>query len=495
MSINGLRLEAVITPDAPTADVVPPRVSSLPQRWVAGALIGCWPVFLLILHVVLTHGEVRAPWMMGWIAVLSTCALGSYALTKSDGFDLQQLELPGVFAMAYPLFVMTGVPDMTQRHFGSVGGDRLPLATVAAYACVLAGARVVNISGTARRSGRLMQTSVIQRVVVALWIVIGFGILGYYISYAGTPPLVDLVSGTRGSALAIARQNALVDLSNPRVAYSFNFARLYVLPVASAALVVQWTRVRTRASGVAALGMLGVAVVAAALTLEKSPVMRLAVIVGLAFALGSGIRVRLGWSVLLILGSACFPLLVLSASNPESSLGEVLRLFADRIFIDPARVIFFYLDWAPRDSGGFLGGRLLPFVGSRAGPAVPVSQIISSRIFPTATVQGNANAAFVGNFWVDFGWWGVIVGSMFTGCALACIQRVLSAMRGSVLGVAVGALFVVQVAFLTLSSVFDSLLSIGLGVIDVLVLAYLWVRILGPTPIRTNSAHDAHWPD
>ena len=101
MSIDGLRLEAVITPHAPAADVVPPRVSSLPPRWVGGALIGSWPVFLLILHVVLTHGEVRAPWMMGWIAVLSTCAIGSYALTKSDGFDLQQLELPGVFAMAY----------------------------------------------------------------------------------------------------------------------------------------------------------------------------------------------------------------------------------------------------------------------------------------------------------------------------------------------------------------------------------------------------------
>ena len=487
MSVDRFRLETRMTRNAQAQDIIKARYSSLPPRWVAGTLVGCWPAFLLILHVALTGGAVSAPWMMGWIAVLSACALGSYALTKSDGFDVQQLELAGVLALAYPLFVMTGVPDVTQRHFGSAGADRLPLATVAAYACVLAGARVVNTAGRATRSRRVMKTSLIQRVVVALWIVAGFGVLGFYISYAGTPPLVDLLNGTRGSALAVARQNALVDLSNPLVAYAFNFVRLYFLPVASAALVVHWTRVRTLASGAAALGLLGVALIAAALTLEKSPVMRLAVIVGLAFALGSGVRVRLGWSVLVVFGSACFPLLVLSASNPGSSLGEVLRLFADRIFIDPARVIFFYLDWAPKDSGGFLGGRLLPFVGRHAGPSVPVTQIISSRIFPTATVQGNANVAFLGSFWVDFGWWGVIFGSLFTGGALACIQRVLDAMRGSVLGVAVAALFVVQVAFLTLTSVFDSVLSVGFGVIDVLALTYWWVRILGATPPRTTA--------
>lgn len=485
MSIDERGLETLSTPDAIGHNATLNRWSSLPPRWVAGALIGCWPALLLILHVALTGGEVSAPWMMGWIAVLAACALGGYMLTKASGFDVHRLELPGVFAVAYPIFVMTGVPDMTERHFGAAGADRLPLASVAAYGCVLAGVSVVYSLGTATRSRRAMQTSLLQRVVVVLWIIVGLGLLGYYISYAGTPPLVDLLKGARGTALATAREGALVNLSNPLVAYGFNFARLYVLPVAAAALVVHWTRVRTLASGIAALGLLCIALLAAALTLEKSPVMRLAVVVGLAVALGSRIRVRLRWSLLAVLVSACFPVLVISASNPGSSLSEVLRLFADRIFIDPARVVFFYLDWAPKYSGGFLGGRLLPFVGSRAGPSVPVTQIISSRIFPNATVQGNANVAFVGNFWVDFGWWGVVLGSVFTGCALACIQRVLDAMRESALGIAVAALFAVQVAFLTLTSVFDSVLSIGLGVLDVLVFAYLWVRTLGPAPART----------
>ena len=487
MTTQAPLLEPRIAPEGRVNEISPRHVSNLPPRWVASVVIGLWPVFLLVLHVALTDGEPSAPWMMGWIAVLATCALGAYALTLSDGFDLQRLQLPAVFAVAYPVFVMTGVPDMTEQHFGSAGVDRLPFASAVAYACVLGGARAVGSLGKAQRLRRLVRTSALQRVVVVISILFGLGLLGYYMSYAGTPPLFRLLQGARGPELARARQSALVDLSNPLVRYGFNFVRLYVLPVAAAALVVQWTRVRTLSSAIASLAMFSLALFAAALTLEKSPVMRLAVVVGLAVALGSDIRLKLRWMLLGVLVAACFPIVVLSLSNPGSGLSAVLRLFIDRIFIDPARVIFFYLDWAPENSGGFLGGRLLPFVGGRAGPAVPVTQIISSRIFPTATVQGNANVAFVGNFWVDFGWWGVVIGSVFTGVALACIQRVLDAMRASALGLAVAALFAVQVALLTLTSVFDAVLSVGMGLIDVLVFAYVWVRMLGRAPSRATG--------
>ena len=207
----------------------------------------------------------------------------------------------------------------------------------------------------------------------------------------------------------------------------------------------------------------------------------LVLVVLLALLVGTGLRLRLRWIVPMVGVALFFPLLVLSLGNPDSSFLVIAKLFGDRIFIDPARVLYHYFQWAPEQSQGFLGGRLLPYVGSRAGSEVRVTEIISDQIFPGADVQGNANAAFVGNLWVDFGWFGVVIGSLLTGLAIGLMQRAVDTVRRTPLGAALTGLLCLQVVFLVQISLFDAVLSLGLGLVDVLVFCVIWVRFLSPS--------------
>lgn len=445
-------------------------------RGRSALLLASWPVAVMLAQLI-AGGHATAGWFVGWLGLVVCCAVGSMLLARARGFDLARLDLPAVFTMAYPLFVMSGVPGMCAEFAGTSGAQRLVLGTVVAYLGTIVGMVAALHLGSRWSAPAETPTSMVQRLVALCAVLVGVLLLGYYIAATGVPPIVRAAQGVRGEALSQARQDAVVELTNPIARYAFNFVRLYLLPVVSAALIVTWARRRTWGAALAALAVTSLAFVTAALTLEKSPVVRLTLIVLLALVVGGGLRLRLRWIAMAGGIALAFPLLVLAVGNPESTMFDVVKLFGDRIFIDPARVLYHYFQWAPDESGGFLGGRLVPFVGPSVGPEVKVTQIISNRIFPNATVQGNANAAFVGNLWVDFGWWGVTLGSLFTGIVVGVLQRLLATIKRQPLGAAVTGLVCLQVVFLVQTSLFDAVLSIGFGLMDVVVIALVWTRV------------------
>jgi hypothetical protein len=471
--------------------LVPARAHRLAPRsatsltTIAVCLLVAWPGLVLFVDILASRGRVSAAWISGWFALVACCALGAGVISSVEGFDMERLELAAIFALAYPLFVMSGVPAMSEQFSGTVGVQRLTFGTFVGYVFTLLGAALVARLGHGWVAKEGRRSSMLQRCAAAGALASGLALLGYYLVVAGQPPILLAARGTRGIALAKARQDAVVSLTNPLARYGFNFTRLYLLPVASGALIVIWRRRRTLTSAVAAVAVTSVALVAASLTLEKSPVVRLVLIVIVSLMIGTGLRVRLRVLGLIVALIVAFPLIVLSVGNPESSVLSLVKLFGDRIFVDPARTLYHYFQWAPEESNGFLGGRLLPFVGRLAGPEVKVTEIISNRIFPDATVQGNANAAFVGNLWVDFGWWGLTIGAFFTGLAIAVLQRALGTIRNNAVGAAVSALLALQVLFLVQTSVFDAVLSVGLGVVDVAILGFVWVRILANADRRS----------
>jgi oligosaccharide repeat unit polymerase len=112
-----------------------------------------------------------------------------------------------------------------------------------------------------------------------------------------------------------------------------------------------------------------------------------------------------------------FPLLVTTLAygheNPASGLTAVIR----RLFITPADDLYVYFQAFPVYFDFQQGGTLLkPFLHLFRQDHFYIENEIYKFQFPFSDIKsGHANAAFLGNLYADFGPFGSIIGSIFTG--------------------------------------------------------------------------------
>ena len=291
-------------------------------------------------------------------------------------------------------------------------------------------------------------------------------------------PLIDAVRGANPAESARLRHDALAGLRPASLAALFQYDRDFLLPIASILSVLGWLERKRTSTALTALFVCSLATLAGILTLEKSPLVNLAIalVAGLLLFPQRPSRWLISvWVALVALGVL---MLTKLTNAPDRTLGNLLEGLYRRIVLGPAEVAAHYFSWAPTQSGGFLHGAGLPVLHHFAarGP-IDAPREVYKFMRPGETVVGSANGAFHAMAWADFGWVSVIVASLIVGGILVVVGVLSSRMSDGALRTTLLCLTIVIIGKTMSTSLTSSLLGIGLNFVDTVVILYAIDRL------------------
>jgi oligosaccharide repeat unit polymerase len=460
-----------------------------------------WALLLLPLAVLAgstMFGVITAAKLFGFMAIIaSSVFVAALTAVRREAFDLSQFRLGGVYVAAFLVTMLLGTPNVYDRY-----ADTPSALTFLATVCV--GFVLTSLSIALMPCGHAHRFSLddSERSTKRIGLSLAAGcclVVGVYVLFSPVLPLIEVFRGARTTDLAAAREQALTNLSSPTLAYSFAFVRDIAFPVAVGMLAIWAFRRRTLARLVVVMLVGAVAALTAAITTEKSPVGRLILVVTLAVWIARRATLRWRALVLALLFFIIFPLAISRLSNSSTSSNlTVIKVIGQRVVEVPANVHYNYVEYVDVHLGTYLGGRTIPNIGVLApGPDVNITADVQDQIFPDAVVRGNANASYLSNFYADFGWVGILLGSTATGLLISLLDLMNARYLPGALGTTMQALTAVQLLFLTSVSVFDAILKFPFGNLGIVALftflAALWAPITNRVSYRPgpNAAANA----
>ncbi len=436
--------------------------------------------------------------LFAYVAIFATSLLvGAIIANRPAAFDLGVFKLGGIYVVVFELTMLVGAPSVFGEHAREASA-----ATFLATVCAAFVLTTASIAFVAKRDspqwdgGGLDARSIdnIARVLAATSALV----VGAYIALTPVLPLVEAFRGARSTDLARAREQALTQLSSPGLSYLFGAVRDTVLPTASAILLLQFLRHRGLARFARFAIVASLALLAAAVTTEKSPVGRLVLV--LLFTVWISRRSSMRWRSLIVAGVLFvgFPFAIGRLSNSQlNSNANIASVIGERMFRVPPSVHYHYIAFVDSDIHQLLGGRTIPNLGKfAAGPNVTITTEVQKRIFPNAEVQGNANGSYISNLYVDFGWLGVIAGSIAAGVLIVFLDTVNRHHLPREIGIPLQAVTAVQLVFITSVSLFDSIFQFPFGNIGLLAafsaFIYFWLPLRRRVVFRRSATSAPH---
>lgn len=456
---------------------------------VVVALCGAAPLVALVHLAVAPSAWLAA----GYGAVWGTGVLAAVPVaTRWEVFDVAAFRAPGVFAVSFYGLVLLGAPTVFDAQRGDLASSRFLAASCLGYLITLGVASLVEPGVARDATPRRARTPLLLPGILAMLGIVVV-VLGLYYAVAPSVPLLDALGGARQSELRQGRQDALSTLPNEQVAFLFGFVRVVLLPFLTATLLVWWLRSRRLVVAVAGLSVGAVAAVTSMLTLEKSPLLRLLVILAITVAVERRLRVRTIHVLVVVVVAMSFPFVVTVLNNSATtSNADIASGLARRAFVVPSEVSELYFEWAPEETDGFLGGRTIPHFSklTAEGPVNAAGEVYVSTYGDARLSGGNANASYVSFLWVDFGWVGVLLGSAGVGLAIGLLQHGVDRLRATVFGPALQAVLSSQTIFLAMTSVFATVLQVPYGVLAVLgAVILLWGAGWSASPFVGRGRH------
>ena len=346
--------------------------------------------------------------------------------------------------------------------------------------------------------------------VYFLFLVLAWVITFLYLLEVRTIPLFYMLAHPgEGEVLTRLREESLKLLDSPlRYVYSLLTTVLYRL------LMVygfgKYLQTRRSSWGLLFLASCLSGLLFAGFTIAKAPVAVGCVMLCFCFYLHR--RGRAGAKfVLFLVGSVlAFPLFVLLREYKGTDLMAPLQGIGQRIFYDPAEVLYYWFEVFPHVvpyQYGMTIGKLAMLMGRQPFDA---SNVVGRYMLPRTIWSVSANAAFLGNFNADFGLAGVLVGGFAAGALLAGAQVYLVRRPKTILNLAIYAMFLYEfqeinatalpVVLLSGGPIFVVLLSWTMTTLESVMARALRIRrcpsllgrpVLGPFPriqrLRTST--------
>lgn len=421
---------------------------------------------------------------------------------QAPAFDLRRLKLPGVFMLAYAMFVI--VPAAFFAFDREDGPARNLFFTVAsAMVTFPLGVFIVRAIASKRRDLATRSTPIeleeIRRpsaqTMTYIWTAFFAVSLAVVTLYTLTVPNVPLLQAVSLSGdvetLQLEREESFKLLPGP-LAYFFSWARLFFLPyfglVAAASVrkpSLGW-RLRIFLSFVIAL------LFAAASTAKGPAIAVLAMFIALGYLMGRGSS-PLRRLAVLAAGAVVIAVLYYRVVFGEGfTTEEALQSFFLRIFQVPSAVAYYYYAIFP-DVLPHQGGQTIRLVATMLSGLFDVrffdvDNFIFRVIFPYGLASGSANAVFIAYLWVDFGWVGVLSGGVLLGMFVQAVEMYVGN-RPDVWTVALRAYLVIAVTLFHASSIPVVLLTDGVivGWATAHVLRRLFPASTSPDPVLVRK--------
>lgn len=321
-------------------------------------------------------------------------------------------------------------------------------------------------------SGMTIRSSVI------FFCIFGFALLmtGIYLMEVRVVPLFYLL--TKPSdwlTLAVLREESFKLLNSPFV-YIFSLIKGVIYPFLIMVAFGFYLVGRERKWLWRFAAVLGGGLFFASLTLAKSPVATIFLMLGLFYYFyhqGRPSRRAIASFLVLVL---LFPVLVVTAivSRTNLKLKDVADIFVgigDRLFHVPAETLYYYFRFFPK-AMPYLHGRSISTFSSLLGfEHVNTPNVVGQYVNPLGLTSVSANAAFIGDMHADFGVWGVLLGGVMAGLVMQMFHIYLVRRRKTVTTLAAYAFLVVMVWLLHSSALPQLLASNG----GLLVFLLAWV--------------------
>lgn len=295
-----------------------------------------------------------------------------------------------------------------------------------------------------------------------------------YVHEVKTIPLLYLIRNP-GDAIeaAFLREEAFKTLDS-RLTYFYYLARGTFYPVLIAVAMGAYLEFRGKMWFLTLAISLITGIVFAALTIAKSPVALIVLVVSIFYYVYRHGRLsRKSIAVLLIL-VLLFPIAVLAYLSHSDSVTTwlILGAIAYRLFYLPAEVVYYYFEVFPSHIP-YQYGRGTDKIAKALGVTYfDVPNVVGTYAYPRGLESISANAAFMAPFYADFGWWGVLAGGVLAGFIMQCAQIYAVRRRKTVGTLALFAFLVVIFWFLNSTSLPIVLVSDG-AILSMVVVWYL----------------------
>ena len=377
-------------------------------------------------------------------------------------YSLRRLELPGVFLATYGLFIVIpgffvylDKPDPSASTFYLAVLSVLILFPLGVLAMSTMALTTSNWKSSRAESALpiLVPSDQTMKSVWYVFLFLSLVVVVFYAIWVRTIPIVEIfVQPGQTETLKVLRDESFKLLPIP-LAYGFSWARWFLIPYCGLlALVMAHTTGATVWRMRAWIGFL-IAIIFASAASAKAPIIYVIVMfAGMNYLLSPG-KKGIRRLVVVSASAAAISLIILiqvSGQTPADAFSELLQ----RVFYVPAEVAYEYFAAFP-NYVGFQHGQSL-FIPSAFLSLFTdvhffdVPNFIFRRMFPWAIPTGTANATFAASFWADFGWPGVLGGSLITGGVVRALQLYVHSHR-DVWTVAYGGFLLIPVGLELLS--------------------------------------------
>ena len=249
-----------------------------------------------------------------------------------------------------------------------------------------------------------------------------------YLYRTPTIPLLEMLTNPRAyMVLWIMREESMKLLEVSFIEkYMFAWLRDLFLPLGLLGSLFLFDLYKKRQYIFLFLGFLLLGIVNNSLTIAKAPTAALFLSIA-AFYFMKHQQLNLRFILIFIVLIFSFPYMVYHfVSQPEFRSPEnLLNSIFNRVFVVPAQVLFEYFKIFPIKHE-FLFGRssnLLSWIHSDG--IFNLANYVAKIWWHMPNTTGNANAIYIGYFWADFGWIGIILSSYLIGITLHLFYRKL----------------------------------------------------------------------
>jgi oligosaccharide repeat unit polymerase len=293
-----------------------------------------------------------------------------------------------------------------------------------------------------------------------------------YFRDAGTIPLLYLLKNPGDyMQLVLLREESFKMLDSP-LKYFYALARGTLYPFLILVAFGCYLQSRQRRWLWLFIFTLILGVLFASLSLAKAPVALIVLQLGiLTYLYRAGHLSRRFMAALLILLLAFPVVIIMSISSSDIGIQESLGAVSYRLLYIPATVVYYYYEVFPSQVP-YLHGRSIDKYARLTGQEpFDTANYVGLYSDPMTIETVSANCAFIGDLNADFGLWGVLLGSIFTGFIMQSFHIYLMRKRKTVFNLACYSFLMVAFWFLHSTSLPIVLASDG----ALLALALTWL--------------------
>ncbi len=278
-----------------------------------------------------------------------------------------------------------------------------------------------------------------------------------------TIPLLYMIRNP-GDALEVAflREEALKTLDS-RLSYFYYIVRGTFYPLLIAVAMGTYFQMRTKRWFFTAAVAITTGLVFAALTVAKSPVALIVLVMGLFYYVYKGGKPSRKIVAALLILVFLFPVAVIAYAAHSESITAwlVLGAIAYRLFYIPAEGVYYYFEVFPAHIP-YLHGRATDKLAKLVGvPSFDAAHEVGTYAYPLGLESVSANAAFISDLHADFGLWGVVLGGFLAGVIMQAVQIFVLRRRKTITTLAVFSFLIVAFWFLNSTALPIVLLSDG----------------------------------